>query len=82
MWRKFLDSFHDSETIVWSRAKAFVGTIMLAIVNSGADMSVFLSPKWLVVWQIFAAFLVADGAFSEYARRRRADDLYDQDTPK
>lgn len=82
MLSKFIASFHDSETIWWSRIKTAVGTILLAVLNSGADLSVWLSPRWFVVWQIAAAWLMFDGGLSEYARRRRTDDDLNPLPPK
>jgi hypothetical protein len=74
-WDEIWASFHGSETILWSRLKTTVGGILMAVAMSGADLSAWLSPKWLVVWQIFAAWLMVDGLSSEWFRKRRADDI-------
>lgn len=70
-WGWLVASFEDSETIVWARVKIVAGTVFYAVQQSGADLSVFLNSKWLAAWQILSTFLLMDGIFSEYARRRR-----------
>ena len=75
MFQKLLDLCHDSETILWSRAKMFIGVALWTIQESGVDLSVIMSPKWLIVYKIGATFLIAEGFMSERLRRRRATDL-------
>lgn len=74
-WESFYASFHGSDTIVWARVKSFLGMAFLALTQSGVDLSAFLSQKELVVWQIISGWLVMDGTFSEWARKRGATDL-------
>lgn len=73
-WISFHASFHDSETILWSRIKVAVGLIFVA--TMGFDMSTIITdPHWLLVYKVASVFLMADGGFSEFIRRNRATDL-------
>jgi hypothetical protein len=69
----------DSETILIARAKFAVGTLFQ--VMSQMDVTPLLSilhidPKYLIVWQILSAWLIADGLMCEWARRRRDPDMH------
>lgn len=71
MWAKFKASFAN-ETIIWARVKAFLGMLFLAVTSSGVDLSLFLAPKHVALFQIFSTFLMLDGGVSEYLRRLRS----------
>lgn len=75
LWAKLLSWCGDSETIVWSRVKMFVGTVLWVVQESGVDLSVIMSERWLVVYKIAATFLIAEGFMSERLRRRRTDEF-------
>lgn len=64
---------HYSETVAWSRVKVGAGLFMLSVMNSGADLHAILhDDRMYAAYQIFSAWLMMDGGFSEFARRRRA----------
>lgn len=68
----------DSETILIARVKFAVGTLFQVL--SATDITplfnlMHVDPKWIPVWQIGAAWLMADGMMSEWARRRRDGDM-------
>ncbi len=68
MWRKFWDSFHNSEVIWWSRIQVAVGAVWLGL--SQTDLSPIIhDPKILTYWLIF------NGVVTELFRRNRAHDL-------
>ena len=76
MWSKIVRFFHDSETIFIARTKYTVGLAFTAYTQAGLDLSPFLTnAKWIFVSKILAAWLVLDGTVSEWARKRRADDM-------
>lgn len=63
---KFHGSFHDSEIIIWSRIQMAVGAIGAGVLL--LDPASFdLDAKWTAIW------VAANGALSEYLRRRRED---------
>lgn len=73
-----LRHFKGSETILIARFKLAVGTFFT--VAASMDPTPFLAllnidTKWAPVWQLFSAWLMADGLMSEWARRRNATDL-------
>lgn len=59
-------TFHDSETILWSRIQMGLGAAWLSI--SQSDLSqIITNPKWFGYWVIFNAFV------TEMLRRSRED---------
>ena len=70
--------FKNSETILIARVKFAVGTLFQVL--SQTDATPFFNllhvdPKWLPVWQLFSAWLMADGIMCEWARRFKSDDM-------
>jgi hypothetical protein len=68
----------DSETILIARTKFAVGTLFQVV--SQMDVTplfnlLHVDPKWLPVWQVASMWLMADGLMSEWARRRRDDEI-------
>lgn len=70
MWQRIKKLFHDSETIFWARFQAILG--VLAAIVTYVDPAV-LRPILPADW--FPWLLVVNGVFTEYLRRRRADNL-------
>jgi len=62
--------FKDSETILWARLQTFIGIV--AVIVTYVEPSV-LSPVMPAEW--FPLLVLANGVFTEYLRRRRAEDL-------
>lgn len=72
MWQTVRDkylafhaSFHGSEVIIWSRAQVALGAIGAGLLLVD-PMAFNLDPKWAAAW------VAANGALSEYLRRRGA----------
>lgn len=70
MWQRIKKFFSESETIFWARLQTFLG-IVAAIVTY-VDPAV-LQPVLPAEW--FPLLVLANGIFTEYLRRRRAEDL-------
>jgi len=70
MWQRIKKLFRDSETIFWARFQAIIGIV--AGIVTYVDPHV-LQPIVPSGW--FPLLLVANGVFTEYLRRRRAEDL-------
>jgi hypothetical protein len=64
--RRFHDSFHDSEIIVWARLQFMFGSAFVAL--QGVDMSVFISDRHMLMGYIFF-----NGLVTEVLRRNRED---------
>lgn len=75
MFEKIRAWFHDSETIVFARLQLALGTLGQIAVQM--DWTPFLpdDPKWQFAAAVLTAWLIASGAGTEWARRRRATDL-------
>jgi ABC-type thiamin/hydroxymethylpyrimidine transport system permease subunit len=73
MWAAFVKSFHNSETIFWSRLQVVVGVLLPIVftvvqVVTSTDLSpLFSNPKILVGW------LIINGLLQEFLRRHRED---------
>lgn len=65
-WSAFHDSFHGSETILWSRFQILIASVWLSL--QGVDLTPLVKdPKVLLYWIIFSNFV------NEMARRNRED---------
>lgn len=63
--KKFIDTFHGNETIMWARLQLALGAIYVAM--QGVDVSVFVTDKHLLQGYIFG-----NGLITELLRRRGA----------
>ena len=63
-----LSTFHNNETLVWSRLQVAMGSAWFAL--SAADLTPLqLNPKYMMGWMMFNGFI------SEMLRRNRETDL-------
>ena len=70
MWNKIVDFFQDSETIFWARVQSLFGLVIGALTYVDPQLvTALLQPEYVPI------FLLANGAATEYLRRRRANDL-------
>jgi len=69
-WERTKRFFKESETIFWARLQTAIGII--AAVVTYVDPSV-LEP--IMPTDLFPLLVLANGVFSEYLRRRRAEDM-------
>jgi hypothetical protein len=73
LWDKLVASFHDSETIIWSRIQVAIGIIAPVVLTLlhvifAVDLSpLFTDPRWLCLWLILSGFV------GEYLRKHRED---------
>ncbi len=68
--------FKHSETIFWARFKFAAGSLLQILCQTDATpifALLHIDAKWVPVWQIISAWLMADGLLSEWARRRNSD---------
>jgi hypothetical protein len=67
---------YSAGTLIWSRIKLALGTIVLAITQSGVDLSTVISDaRALAAVKIGSALVAMDGLASEVIRRKGATDL-------
>lgn len=70
MWNSILAFFKRSETILWARLNALVGTIAVGMsLLDPALVQALLTPR------NFAIYMLVNGVVTELARRHRAPDL-------
>jgi hypothetical protein len=74
MWEKIKAWFKDSETIFWARLQVFIGSIWSSFLGFDWALMIRDTPPTWREWAI-AGVIVAQGGITEYARRRRAEDL-------
>lgn len=65
-------------TLVWARIKLLLGLGFTGIQQSGVDVAALVTQKaeYQAAVRIAFAILAVDGTLSEWARRHKADDLY------
>lgn len=70
MWEKIKRFFKHSETILLARVQALAGLVLAAVVAVDPQLlATYLPTKYVPLW------LIVSGVLTEYARRRRAEDL-------
>ena len=73
MWQHIKRFFKNSETIFLARLQVLLGTVLEIVAT--VDPSLFAP----VVGEWFPVFLIIHGVMMEILRRRRAEDLKNQD---
>lgn len=75
MWAKIVNFFKNSEVIFLARLQVFLGILLVVLASldwSPLASSTMPSKQQIILYSI----LVVQGIVTEYARRRRATDLY------
>ena len=69
-WTRIVAFFSGSETIFWARLQTALGVVAAVVTYvDPALLEPVLPAKW------FPLLVLANGIFTEYLRRRRAEDL-------
>lgn len=64
LWLRIKNWFRHSETIAWARAQAALGLGLLAIAFTSADLTQYLTGKWLI------GYLILNALVTELLRRK------------
>lgn len=68
------DLMWSKGTILWARLKLALGLLWSVVTQSGVDLSTVIThPKVLLATKVGGAFLLMDGAVSEFIRRHNAN---------
>lgn len=70
MWERVKTFFKDSETIFWARLQMLIAAVITVLAT--IDPSLFAS---YVPTGYLPIYIFASGVVTEWARRRRAEDL-------
>lgn len=70
-WTKVKNWFRHSETIAWARAQAALGLGLLAVAFTSADLTQYLTGKWLI------GYLILNALITELLRRKNTTTVSD-----